>query len=139
MSVEANKAVVRRFFEEYNAGTVLANWDELVHAGAVLHDQPGGDMSSAENKAFVAELRTAFPDHHVTIDDLIAEGDKVVIRFTESGTMKGDLMGMKATGKRYTLPAIEIYRLADGKIIEMWSVRDMGSLMQQLGVVPPPA
>ena len=91
-----------------------------------------------EMKPFLDEVMRAFPDHHIVIGELIAEGDKVAVHFTESGTMKGSLMGMEATGKQFTVPAIEIYRFANGKITEMWVARDTASIMKQLGVAPPP-
>jgi predicted ester cyclase len=78
----------------------------------------------------------AFPDFHLVIEDLIAEGDKVVVRLTESGTMTGSLMGVAPTGKKYTQPAIEIHRLANGKIINLWTVRDILTVGTQTGMFP---
>lgn len=137
MSTEENKAIVRRMVEEWNKGN-RAVWDEIMAPDCVYRLSNGKSATAQEMKQFVQELERAFPDHHLTIEGLIAEGDKVVALYTDSGTMKGSFMGMEATGKRFTVPAIEIYRFAGGKIVEAWEARDMGTMMQQLGVTPPP-
>ncbi len=137
MSTEENKAVVRRVVEEWNKGN-RAVWSEITAPDCVIHSADGRLSSRQEMKQFVEELERAFPDHHLAIEGLIAEGDKVVALYTDSGTMKGSFMGMEATGKRFTVPAIEIYRFAGGKIVEAWEARDMGTMMQQLAVTPPP-
>ena len=80
--------------------------------------------------------RTSFPDFHVTSEDIIAEGDKVVSRWTASGTHKGELFGIPPTGKKATWKGISIYRFADGKIVEAWGDADFLGLLQQLGVMP---
>jgi len=80
--------------------------------------------------------RTAFPDVHFTIEDQIAEGDRVVTRWTARGTHQGPLVGIPPTSKQVTMSGIAIYRLVDGKIVEQWGVNDMLGLLQQLGVVP---
>jgi predicted ester cyclase len=80
----------------------------------------------------------AFPDGHMTIDDLVVEGDKVVARYTLTGTHKGEFMGIPATNKKVTGWVIEIDRVAGGKCVEGWSRMDTLGLMQQLGVVPTP-
>ncbi len=89
-------------------------------------------------KQFVTVVTAVFPDWHPTIEDMIAEGDKVVVRFTGSGTHKGEFMGIPPTGKQVTITAIAIQRIAGGKIVENWLQADMLGMMQQLGVVPPP-
>jgi predicted ester cyclase len=70
------------------------------------------------------------------VEDVIAEGDKVVVRLTESGTMSGSFMGMSPTGKSFTIPAVQICRLVEGKLAEMWGLPDSGSQMRQLGLLP---
>lgn len=83
-------------------------------------------------------IRAAFPDLHVTVEDMVAEGDKVVARVTMSGTHKGEFMGIAPTGKQITVGIIEILRIAGGKVVEHWNVVDSLGMMQQLGAVPAP-
>ena len=85
-----------------------------------------------------ALLRSAFPDFKATIDDLVAEGDKVVIRQTWTGTHKGEFMGVPPTGKSVSFGVIDILRIAGGKVVEHWGLMDSMSLMQQLGASPTP-
>ncbi len=136
---EDNKALNRRFVEEViNQGNLDAI-DELIDPGVVDHSVPAGFPTGREGaKQFAAMMRSAFPDLHHTIEDMIAEGDKVVMRSTWSGTHQGEFMGIPATGKRVTVSAIDISRVADGRIVEHWEQSDALGLMQQLGVVPPP-
>jgi Predicted ester cyclase len=89
-------------------------------------------------KTFFAMLRGAFPDLHATVDDVIAEGDKVVQRTTAHGTMKGEFAGMPPSGKSATWQQIHILRFADGKEVEHWAVTDQLSMLQQLGFVEAP-
>jgi steroid delta-isomerase-like uncharacterized protein len=136
MSVKENKAIFRQIVEEgFNKGN-LAIVDELVAANHVNHaDNVRGPE---EYKQFIAMYRTAFPDLHMTIEDQIAEGDKVVNRWTSRGTHKGDLMGIPPTGKQVTLTGTYVARIVGGKIIEEWGNFDALGMMQQLGVVPSP-
>ena len=135
---EDNKALNRRFVEEViNQGNTDAI-DELIDPGVVDHAAPPGFPTGREGaKQFAAMMRSAFPDLHLTIEDMIAEGDKVVMRSTWSGTHEGEFMGIPATGRRVTVSAIDISRVADGKMVEHWEQSDALGLMQQLGVVPP--
>jgi steroid delta-isomerase-like uncharacterized protein len=142
MSLEANKAIVMQLYEEvFNKGNLdLA--DKLIAPDAVNHDPaapsdiPGGAPGV---KAVVTMLRSAFPDDHHTIEDLVAEEDKVVVRLTHSGTHQGTFLGLPPTGKHITNTSIHIFRFADGKLVEAWANRDDLGLMQQLGVIPAPA
>jgi steroid delta-isomerase-like uncharacterized protein len=136
MSVEENKAIFRRIVEEgFNKGN-LAIVDELVATNHVNHtDNVHGPE---EYKQFITMYRTAFPDLHMTIEDQIAEGDKVVNRWTSRGTHKGDLMGIPPTGKQTTVTGMYVARIIGGKIVEEWGNLDALGMMQQLGVVPPP-
>ncbi len=139
MSIEENKALASRWTEElWNQGN-LAAIDELAATNYVDHT-PMPDVSPDLQglKQFVTVVRAAFPDWHATTEDMIAEGDKVVVRFTGSGTHKGESMGIPATGKQLTMMAIAIHRIAGGKIVENWLQADMLGMMQQFGVVPPP-
>ena len=83
-------------------------------------------------------FRSAFPDFKATIDDIIAEGDKVVIRQTFSGTHKGEFMGIAPTGKRVSFGVMDIVRIAGGKFVEHWGQMDSMGMMQQLGAIPTP-
>jgi predicted ester cyclase len=83
-------------------------------------------------------LRSAFPDFKGTIDDIVAEGDKLVLRWTWSGTQKGEFMGVPPTGKSVSFGVIDIFRIAEGKVVEHWGLMDSMSLMQQLGAGPMP-
>lgn len=136
---EQNKALARRGTEEvWNQGK-LAVIDELVASNATYHDPnvPGGKFTGPEGlKQFVQIYRNAFPDVHITIQDQIAEGDKVVNRWTATGTHKGDLMGIKPTNKFSTVTGVDIERYQNGKVVESWANYDMFGMLQQLGVVP---
>ena len=83
-------------------------------------------------------MRSAFPDLHLTIEDMIAEGDKVAMRSSWNGTHQGEFMGIPATGRRVTVSQIDISRIADGRMVEHWGQLDALGLMQQLGVVSSP-
>jgi steroid delta-isomerase-like uncharacterized protein len=136
MSTEENKAVVRRLFEEYNKHN-LDGVEELVAPDYVWHGPAGfGDMDLAAMKQAMPAFFTAFPDLHWTVEDLIAEGDKVVSRYTCRATHQGELMGIPATGKVVTWTCILISRFAGGKCVEEWEEADMLGLFQQLGVIP---
>ena len=142
MSTEENKATVRRFTEEgWNQGNV-AVFDELSAPNWVYHDPGVPDVRTLEDyKPWVTETRRTFPDLHLTIDDMIAEGDQVVVRLTARGTNTGDLvtpMPHPATGKQVTITGIAIVRFAGGKGVEVWSQTDSLGLFQQLGLIPVP-
>jgi steroid delta-isomerase-like uncharacterized protein len=136
---EQNKALARRAIEEvWNQGK-LAVIDELTAANAMFHDPsvPGGKFTGPEGvKQFVQIYRGAFPDVRLTINDQIAEGDKVVTRWTATGTHKGELMGIAPTNKPATVTGVDIDRYQDGKVVEAWASYDMLGMLQQLGVVP---
>jgi steroid delta-isomerase-like uncharacterized protein len=137
---EENKAISRRADEElFNLGN-LSVADELFAVDYVYHDPTSGeDWCGPEGvKQFVSMFRTAFPDLRYTIEDQIAEGDKVVIRYTASGTHQGLLMGLAPKGKRVEITDISIMRIESGKIKEIRENYDALGLMQQLGAVPSP-
>jgi steroid delta-isomerase-like uncharacterized protein len=137
MSTEQNKAIVRRFIEGLNWGK-LAIADELLTATYVDHSTPKQGLGPEGFKQGISVYRSAFPDLNWTIEDSIAEGDKVVIRVTARGTHQGDLMGISPTGKQIAISAIAIYRLVDGKIAEAWVNRDIMGMLQQVGAIPMP-
>jgi steroid delta-isomerase-like uncharacterized protein len=136
---EQNKALSKRLFEEvWNQGK-LQVIDELMASNNTLYDPsvPGGKVTGREGfRQFVEIYRTAFPDIRFTIHDQIAEGDKVVTRYTATGTHKGTLMGIAPTGKSATVTGITIEHYKDGKGVEAWANYDTLGMFQQLGVVP---
>lgn len=134
-----NKARFRRTYEELLNGGELSVADELVAPDFVNHEAPPGmDRGPESMRGLATMLRTAFPDLHFTIEDLVAEGDTVAGRLTMSGTHEGPLMGMPPTGRSVRQDHMHIVRFRDGKAIEHWGVRDDPGMMQQLGVIPPP-
>ena len=137
MSTETNKAIVRRYFEQVIAEGRADLVEEFLAEGIELHGTglPPGVESVRE---WVTQMAAAFPDRKNTIDDLIAEGDKVVIRTTFSGTHLAEIEGIPATGKQVTQPSISIFQLLNGKIVGGWYASDNLSMMQQLGVIPVP-
>ena len=151
MSTEDNKAIVRRFFEEvYNKGNVAAV-DELVAPNPVLHfDSPINvpvpaemQLSREEIKQVVSQFRTTFPDLHYTVELQVAEGDMVVTRMTARGTHTGEYWGLTYKGipptdKQVTWTETQIFRIADGKIVEQWSNEDDLGRLQQVGALPMP-
>ena len=106
----------------------------------VFHDPANGEeLHGPENvKRYAAMLRVAFPDLHQTIEEQIAEGDKVAYRWTARGTHQGELMGLAPTGNRVLFTGISIARLSEGKIEEIWENYDALGMMQQIGAVPSP-
>jgi predicted ester cyclase len=137
MSTEENKALSRRVIEEIFNKQNPALVDELIDTNFVDHGIAGKGFKGPEGfKQYVTTFITAFPDLHLTIDDMVAEGDKVALRLTARGTHKGDFMGIDPTGKQITAPGIVIQRIADNKFVEAWLVNDNLGMMQQLGVVP---
>ncbi len=137
MSLEENKAVANRVWEEIWHQGKLSLLDELFATDFVRHDPNGRVLRGVEqNRQFISSMRTAFPDLHYTVDDEIAEGDKVVVRYHFDGTHREQFMGVPPTGKRVTYTGILIYRFVGGKIAEQWTETDLLSFLQQLGVVP---
>ncbi len=135
---EQNKALVRRVIEEvYNQGN-LAAADELAASDLVIH-LPSQAIHGREGaKQYVATLRSGFPDIHFTIEEQLAEGDRVMTRWTAHGTHLGEFQGIPPTGKRVRVTGTEVDRIANGKTVECWSNVDELGMMQQLGVVPTP-
>lgn len=135
---EENKALARRWFEELFNRENLDIADEIVAEDHVNHDpafpqnSPGPDGA----KEVVNLYHGAFPDAQITIEDQIAEGDRVVTRWTGRGTHQGDLMGVPPSGNRVTVAGITINRIAGGKIAESWDNYDALGMMQQVGAIP---
>jgi steroid delta-isomerase-like uncharacterized protein len=135
---EGNKAIVRRLFEEvWNKGNLPVT-DELFAPTYVHHDASTPDVGRGpeSEKKRAALYRTAFADLRLTVEDIIAEGETVMARWSCRGTHKGDFSGHAPTGKQFAISGVSIARFASGKMVEGWVNWDALSLMQQLGVVP---
>ncbi len=132
---EENKAIVRRLLEEaYSTGN-LAVVDEIIAPDYVHTGNSGRIVTGIEFiKQQITIERTIFPDLRVTIEEMIAEGDKVVARWTLRGTHQGEWRGIPPTGKEVTSTGVDIHRIVGGKIVEDWRKRDRMDVMQQLGV-----
>jgi len=138
-TAEQNKALARRVLEEAANQRKLELIDELLAPDYVLHDPANPMVQDRETfKQFLNGHYVAFPDIQWTIEDVVAEGDRVVVRWILTGTHQGPLMGIPPTGKQVSMWGISIYRIAEGKVAEEWAVADVMGLMQQLGVIPPP-
>ena len=138
MSAEENKALVSRFVEEFwNEGNISAA-DELMAVDAEIHMPTGEMVDLAGLKSFAGTFRGSFPDWHSTVEELIAEGDRVAELWTGRGTHRGELQGIPPTGKRVEVPGSVFYRIVDGKIVEFRGQLDMMGLMRQLGAIPSP-
>jgi steroid delta-isomerase-like uncharacterized protein len=139
MSADANKAVLTRFWEEiFNDGNVDVV-DEIVAEEYLNHDLvPGEAPGRAGLKQFVLYLRSAFPDLHFTIEQTVADDDKVVVRWRSKGTHKGEFMGVPGTGISTSVTGMAMHRVADGKIVEGWNNWDALGMLTAMGVVPNP-
>jgi steroid delta-isomerase-like uncharacterized protein len=141
MSTEANKAIIRRLFEEAFEQGNLAVLDEIIAPNQVNGGPsalPGMPSGPEGNKMLITAYRNAFPDLHFTIDEQIAEGNTVVTRWTAHGTHKGELAGLPPTGKPATVVGLGVDRVENGKIVESWGLFDQFGMLQQLGVIPAP-
>ena len=137
MSADANKALARRVFEEaFNQGKVELT-DELIFPGFVDHGAAPGlpDTGPESFRQTLRLFRDAFPDVHMTIDDMIAEGDKVVVRSHWQGTHRGEFFGVPPTGKTFTLTSTDILRIENGQVAEHWGNEDDLGMLQQLGIL----
>ena len=137
---EENKAIVRREAEELFGQGNLDAADEVYTTDYVGHtpDVPEDIRGVEAGRQYAAVFRSAFPDLQLTVEDQLADGDKVATRFTARGTHQGDLEGIAPTGNRIEITGIVISRIEGGKIAEDWTNYDGLGLMQQLGVIPEP-
>jgi steroid delta-isomerase-like uncharacterized protein len=140
MSVEQNKATVRRYFERLLNGWDLGITDEIfapdfVFHGNILASPPARPLGrEAYKREVLATLSMGFPERQYAIEDLVAEGDRVVVRWTASGTHLGEFQGIPATGKRVTKAGISLFRLAGGRVVEYWVSTEERSELRQIGV-----
>jgi steroid delta-isomerase-like uncharacterized protein len=133
----ANRELSRRFTELFSTGDeALA--DEILSPDVVFHGTAGtGELRGIEAmKSFIAEYRRAFPDARSTVEDQVAEDDKVVTRWRARGTHQGPLGPLAATGRNFEMDGITVERIAGGKIAEVWVARDDLGVLDQLGLVP---
>ena len=144
MSVEENKAIVRRLTEEGFAGGSIAVIDEALAPNYAYHSASGGPSESRDRewmKRVIRQLHEGLPDVSIVIEDMFGEGDRVVTRFVQRGTLRGDLPWgphgavMRATGKQVEFGGIVISRIAGGKVVEDWEVMDFPRLWIQLGAL----
>jgi steroid delta-isomerase-like uncharacterized protein len=138
MSSESNKTLVRRFSQEILSQRDTGPADELLTVDFVSHfaGMPEPIRGRDAWRQLATAYFTAFPDLHETIEDIVAEGDRIVTRVTVSGTHHGPFMGLPATGNHATWSAMAIFRVTDGQLAEEWVEQDTMSLMQQLGSLP---
>ena len=135
MTTDDNKALVQRFFEEVINQRNLAALDQFVTPGGVNHTVPAGLPEEANQ--FLGLYLNAFPDVKATVEDLMTDGDKVVARVSYRGTHQGTFRGIPPTGKQIAVMGINIFRIANGKLVEHWGITDRLAVLHQLGVVPP--
>ena len=139
MSPEDNKALVRRFVDEVQSGGNTDLIDEICSPEFVNHSAPPGLPADREGiRILTTMFKGAFPDSYFTVEDMIAEGDKVVTRKTFHGTHEGEFMGIPPSGRPVNVSLIDVVRISDGRVVEHWSVGDNLGMMQQLGVIPKP-
>jgi steroid delta-isomerase-like uncharacterized protein len=138
-SVEDNKAVIRHYLEEAWNQKNLGILDQLTASNYARYiSGQASPLDREGQKQRIASFHQGLPDVHLTLEDLVAEGDRVVFRISLRGTHTGTLMGVPPTGKQVTISAIDIARLADGKIVEHWGQMDTFGLLQQLGAISMP-
>ena len=130
-----NKEFIAAYTEDFwNTQNIVAF--EKYYATGFIEHHASGDQNFEQTKGLCQAYFTAFPDLHITTDLLVAEGDKVTKVWTANCTHRGDFMGIKATGKLVVVKGIEVFRIADGKIQEIWASMDNLGMLQQLGIIP---
>jgi steroid delta-isomerase-like uncharacterized protein len=131
----SNEVTMRRYIEEVVNNGNLSLLDEIIHPDYVFRS-PAQELHGLDNlRSLFSTYRSAFPDLHVEIEELVAGGDKAVIRFNLSGTHEGDLMGIEATGKPVKINGMTLSRFDNGRVIDEWELLDQFDLYQQLGLV----
>ena len=140
MSLEENKAIVLRWFAELDRGN-LDLVDELIADDYVDHNPALPNLASGREgvRQYVRILKAAFPDANHTVEDVIAEGDKVMTRVTARGTFLGECIGYRPNGNVIEISGIAVHRIANGRLAEHWAHADMAGFMDQIGAAPGPA
>jgi predicted ester cyclase len=136
MSTEKNKAIVRQFFEVGPSKGNLIEANKLLSSDFVMHTPLRAASGIQGIDDVITTCRAAFEHLNVTVEDMMAEGNKVAVRFTACGIHRGAFMALQPTGKPITMTGIEIFRIENGKIAELWGETNLLGLMQQIGVVP---
>jgi steroid delta-isomerase-like uncharacterized protein len=140
MSTEPNKAIIKRYYEEVLNGRKLDLIDQLAVEDYVEHDPfPGQGNGRNDLRARAELILGAFDPLRFTVEDVIAEGDRVVVRWSQVGTQSGAFMGMPPTGREFGINGIDIHALRDGRMAEHWHVVDQLGMLQQLGAIPAPS
>jgi len=132
MSLEANKLLVRRYYDEVLNGRNLAVLDDILSPAFRSRMSNNPDVGFEGYKAAVVQTHTTLPDTHVDIQDQFAEGNRVVTRWVATATHQGNFAGIPPTGKKVTVTAIHIHRIENGKIVELWEEINLFGLIQQL-------
>ena len=136
-SLEQNKALMRNYIEEaWNKGSLDFIDKNFSSDFVALGTFPGQPTNRDSVKSVISTIRNAIPDLHITIEDMLAEGDKVASRWVTKGTHKGDLMGAKPTGNKISVSETTVVRVKDGKVVEGWANRDDLGFLQQIGLIP---
>ena len=136
MASEANKEIVRRFYEEVLNARRTGVLDELATPNYEEHDPLPGQGAGLDGLKERVTMLVDGLSPHFTIEDIVAEGEKVVVRWTNAGTHVGEFFGIPPTGKSFQIAGIDVHRLQGGKMAEHWHVVDVFALLQQLGVLP---
>jgi len=136
MSLDDNKALVRRFIDEIFVQGRTEAVDELLTDDFVGHTWPSTGHPKDDLKAAIDRTSKALSDPRFMIEDMIGEGDRIVVRLTTEATQNGELMGMPPSGKRYSIGEIHIFRVRDGQVSEHWHQFDQMAMMRQLGAMP---
>jgi len=138
-SLNENKALIRRLFDEEVNHKDLGALEGMVSSDYISHNDSVGPPSDIrQSSKFLAAVFAAFPDTRVTIEDMVAEGDKVVVRNTWRGTFRGPWMGIAPTGKQVTWTGIVMWRITNGKITERWANTNFPEVMQKLAAAQSP-
>ena len=136
MSTDQNKSIVRRFIDEIFVQGRRETVDELLADDFVAHTWPSTGHPKDDLKSAIDRTSKGLANPVFTIEDMIAEGDRVAVRLTAAATQVGEVMGMPASGKRYEVGEIHIFRVDDGKVVEHWHQFDQMGMMKQLGLMP---
>lgn len=136
MSVEENKALVRHFVEEFWSAGNLAAADELIAEDAIITLPGIGQVDHATLKGFARTLRSAFPNWHSSLEEMVGEGETIAERWTGTGTHQSEFQGIAPTGAHVQVPGAVFYRIVSGKIVEFHGLFDGFAMMRQLGAVP---
>ena len=135
-NLENNKDLIQAYTDDFLNQQNIADFEEYFATDLIMHSADG-DVNYEQHKEFLRAVFIAFPDLHETSDVLVAEGDQVARVYTAKGTHKNVFMGIPPTEKRIVIKGIQVFRIVDGRIAEIWSSSDNLGMMQQLGVIPP--